>query len=136
MTTTRRNLGRFASLAAIFLALLVCTSAVQAAEVSPSLSKKELKTLSATPAGHQRLAAYYQEKAQYLRAKAQEFSTQADYLGTQPAMMESKQGISCNCTNHYRYFSKLYAQEAKEAETLAAHHEQLAEDYKSKSINQ
>ena len=136
MTTTHRNFGRLAPLVAFFLALLVCTSAVQAAEVSPSLSKKELKTLSATPAGHQRLAAYYQEKAQYLRAKAQKFSAQADYLATQPATIESKQGISCNCTSHYRYFSKIYAQEAKDAETLAARHEQLAEDYKSKSVNQ
>jgi|SRR5882672_7211847 len=133
MTTTHRNFGRFAPLAAIFLALLVCTSAVQAAEVSPSLSKKELKALSATPAGHQRLAAYYREKAQHLRAKAQEFSAQADYLATQPATIESKQGISCNCTSHYRYFSKLYAQEAKDAETLAAHQEQLAQEDQSRS---
>ena len=82
------------------------------AQTPASLSKKELKTLSATPAGHERLAAYYRDIAQHLREKAQEFSTQADYLATQPAMMKSKQGISCNCTNHYRYFSKLYAQEA------------------------
>jgi hypothetical protein len=133
MTTTHRNFGQLASLAALFLALLVCTSAVQAAEVSPSLSKKELKRLSATPAGHERLAAYYREKAQHLRAKAQEFSAQANYLATQPATIESKQGISCNCTSHYRYFSKLYVREAKDAETLAAHQEQLAQEYQSKS---
>ena len=133
MTTTHRNFGRFASLAALFLALLVCASAVQAAEVSPSLSKKELESLSATPAGHERLAAYYREKAQHLRAKAQEFSAQADYLATQPATIESKQGISCNCTSHYRYFSKLYAREASEAETLAARQEQLAQEYQSRS---
>jgi siderophore synthetase component len=137
MTTTHRNFGQLALLAAIFLALLVGALVIEtAAQTAPSLSKKELKTLSATPAGHQRLAAYYQEKAQYLRAKAQKFSAQADYLATQPATIESKQGISCNCTSHYRYFSKIYAQEAKDAETLAARHEQLAEDYKSKSVNQ
>ena len=133
MATAHRNFGRLVSLAALFLALLVGTSAVQAAEASSSLSKKELKALSATPAGHQRLAAYYREKAQHLRGKAQEFSAQADYLATQPATIESKQGISCNCTSHYRYFSKLYAREASEAETLAAHQEQLAQDYQSKS---
>lgn len=133
MTTTHRNFGRFTSLAALFLALLVCTSAVQAAEASPSLSKKELKSLSATPAGHERLAAYYRERAQHLRAKALEFSAQADYLATQPATIESKQGISCNCTSHYRYFSKIYAREASEAETLAAHQEQLAQEYQSRS---
>ena len=61
---------------------------------------------------------------------------EADHLATQPATIESKQGISCNCTAHYRYFSKLYAQEAKDAEMLAAHHEQLVEGYKSGSGNQ
>jgi len=137
MTTTHRNFGQLAPLAAIFLALLVGAMVVEtAAQTAPSLSKKELETLSATPAGHQRLAAYYQEKAQHLRAKSQKFSAQADYLATQPATIESKQGISCNCASHYRYFSKIYAQEAKDAETLAAYHEQLAEDYKSKSVNQ
>jgi len=80
--------------------------------------------MSATPADQERLAAYYREKAEHLRAKAQEFAAQADYLATQPATIESKQGISCHCTSHYRYFSKLYAQEAKDAETLAAQHEQ------------
>jgi septal ring factor EnvC (AmiA/AmiB activator) len=135
MTHTHKNFGRLAT--AVILALLACTLAVQAtAETTASLSKKELKTLSATPAGHERLAVYYRDKAQHLREKAQEFSAEADHLATQPATMESKQGISCNCTAHYRYFSKLYAQEAKDAETLAAHHKQLAEDYKSGSGNQ
>jgi len=109
------------------MALLTCTVIVQAAAENPAnLSKKELKTLSATPANHERLAAYYREKAEHLRAKAQEFAAQADYLASQPATIESKQGISCNCTSHYRYFSKLYLQEAKDAETLAAQHEQLS----------
>ena len=137
MTPTHRDFGRLAPSAAVILALLACTMVIRvSAQTPPSLSKKELKTLAATPAGHQRLAAYYQEKAQHLRKKAEQFSAQADYLTTQPATIESKQGISCNCTSHYRYFSKLYAQEAKDAETLAAHHEQLAEEYKSKSVNQ
>jgi len=42
-----------------------------------------------------------------------------------PASIELKQGISCNCTSHYRYLSKLYAQEAKDSELLAAQQEQL-----------
>ena len=82
--------------------------------------------MSATPADQERLAAYYRGKAEHLRTKAQEFAAQADYLATQPATMESKQGISCNCTSHYRYFSKVYAQEAKGAEMLAAKHEQVS----------
>jgi hypothetical protein len=127
MTNTHRTFGRLAALMTLSLALLGCTVVIRAAAETPeSLSKKEMKTLSATLANHERLAAYYREKAEQLRAKAQEFAAQADYLATQPATIESKQGISCNCTSHYRYFSKLFAQEAKSAETLAAQHEQLS----------
>ena len=137
MTHTHRNFGRLATSAAIILALFTGTLTVQAtAQTSASLSKAELKTLPATPGGHERLAAYYRDKAQRLREKAQKFSDEADYLATQPATIESKQGISSNSASHYRYFSKLYAQQAKDADALAAHHEKLAEDYKSKSVNQ
>jgi hypothetical protein len=132
MTSTRYNFGRLATLIAISLALFACSSVLPtAAQTPPSLSKKELKALSATPADQERLAAYYRDKAQNLRAKAREFSIQADYLATQPATIESKQGISCNCTSHYRYFSKLYAQEAEDAENLAAKHDQLARNSKA-----
>ena len=131
MTNTHHIFGRHATVTAICLVLLAstfaCTVVVPAIGQTPaSLGKKEMKTLSATPANHERLAAYYRDKAEHLRAKAQEFSAQADYLATQPATIESKQGISCNCTSHYRYFSKVYAQEARDAETLAAQHEQLS----------
>jgi hypothetical protein len=124
MTNTHHTFGRLAVLT-LALALLACTVAVgAAARTRASLSEKETESLSATPANHERLAAYYREKAEHLRAKAQEFAAQADYLATQAATVESKQGISCNCTSHYRYFSKLYVQEARDAETLAAQHEQ------------
>jgi len=136
MTNTHRNFGRLVILPTMFLALLACTVVVPAvAQTPPNLSNKELKTLLATaktPADQEQLAAYYRDKAQHLRAKAQEFSAQADYLATQPATIESKQGISCNCTSHYRYFAKQYAQEATDAEKLAAEHDQLAQDYQSK----
>ena len=137
MTNTHRILGRFVILPAVFLALLASTVVVHAAAPSsPSLSKKELKTLLATantPADQERLATYYRDKAQRLKAKAQEFSTEADYLATQPATIESKQGISCNCTSHYRYFSKLYTEESKDAETQASQHEQLAQQYRAQA---
>ena len=131
MTNTHPIFGRHATLAAICRVLFACTfvgTVVVPAvgQTPPSLSKRELKTLSATPADQERLAAYYRNKAEHLSAKAQEFSAHADYLATQPATIESKQGISCNCTSHYRYFSRVYAQEAKDAETLAAQHEQLS----------
>lgn len=54
----------------------------------------------------------------------------AETLAKQPAAMESKQGISCNCEFHYRYFAKLYEEEARKSELLAAKHEQMARDYR------
>jgi septal ring factor EnvC (AmiA/AmiB activator) len=131
MAHTHRNLGRRITLAVVFPALLSCALVTGvAAETSPSLSKNELKTLRAnakTPADHQRLAIYYRDKAQRLTAQAQEFSAQADRFATQPATIESKQGISCNCARHYRYFAELYAQQAKEYETLAEKHAKLSQ---------
>src|SRR5258708_3422172 len=139
MTNTHHNFRQVITLTAVSLVLLACTlEARAAAQIPPSISKKELKTLLATaktPAEQERLAAYYRDKAQDLKAKAQEFSAQADYLATQPSAIEgkctrsflSKQGISCNGTSHYRYFSTLYAQEAEDAEALAAQHHQLAQ---------
>src|SRR3979411_1693524 len=133
MTNIYHAFGRLAVLT-LSLALLACTVVVRAAAETPaSLSKKELKTMSATPADQESLAAYYREKAEHLRAKAQEFAAQADYLATQPATIESKQGISCNCTSHYRYFSKRYSEESKDAETLASQHAQLAQQYRAQA---
>jgi septal ring factor EnvC (AmiA/AmiB activator) len=126
MTNTNHNYGKLVTLT-VSLALLVGASFAQ---TPPSLSKQELKTLLATaktPSDQERLASYYRDKAEHLRAKAQEFNAQADYLATQPATVESKQGISCNCTSHYRFWAKQYAQDAKDADTLAAQHEQLAQ---------
>jgi hypothetical protein len=144
MTNTHHNLGRVVTVAAVFLAVLAGTVVV--AQTPPSISANELKTLTIsnkelktlvatakTPADQERLAAYYRDKAQYLRAKAQEFSAQAVSMAGLPAVLESKQGIGCQCAFHYRYFSKLYAQEAEDAEVLAAQHKQLAQDYQSKA---
>src|ERR1700730_13870233 len=147
MTNTHHNFGRVVIVAAVFLAVLACTVVV--AQTPPSISTKELKTVSIskkelktllatakTPADQERLATYYRDRAQHLRAKAREFSDQADSMASLPAVLESKKGIGCQCAFHYRYFSKLYAQEAEDAEALAAQHNQLAQDYQSKAAQQ
>jgi hypothetical protein len=130
MTRTPDNFARHVLLSVISLALLASTVAVAAtAQTIPSLSKKEVKTLLATaktPADQEQLAAYYRDKAKDLRAKAQEFAARAESMQGLPAVYESKQGIACQCAFHYRYFSQLYRQEAKDADARAAQHEQLA----------
>jgi hypothetical protein len=137
MTRTHHNFARPAILTAISLALLGFAIVDRTvAQTPPNLSKKEVKTLLATaktPADQEQLAAYYRDKAKDLRAKAQEFAARAESMQGSPAVYESKQGIACQCAFHYRYFSKLYAQEAKDADRLAAQHDQLA---KSKAAQQ
>jgi hypothetical protein len=125
MTNKHHKIARLMTLVVVTSALLSGALVVEVtAETSASLSKKELKTLLATAntaADHQRLAEYYRNKAERLTAKAQEFSAEADRLATQPATVESKQGISCNCPSHYRYWSKRYAQEARDSGVQSCH---------------
>jgi hypothetical protein len=115
----------------VILALLLSLAASTAiAGESQQLTKKELKTLLATAktsTDQQKLAAHDHEKARQLTAKAQDFAEHADLLATEPATVESKQGISCQCTSRYRYFSKRFSEEAKEAENQAAQHDHLAQ---------
>jgi len=132
MTIACYSLKRVAAGMLLSLALIACTLQVgAAAQSSPMLNKKELKLLLAsakTSADEQKLVSYYRAKAERLTIKSQDFAKQADFLATQPATIESKQGIACNCASHYRYFSKQYAREAREAEALAEKHEQLARE--------
>jgi hypothetical protein len=130
MSKKQDKVARHVLLIVIGFSLFACTVVVGAiAQTAPTLSKKEVKTLLATaktPADQEQLAAYYRDKAKDLRAKAQEFAARAESMQGLPAVYESKQGIACQCAFHYRYFSQLYRQEAKDADTLAAQHEQLA----------
>ena len=130
MSKTQDKVARHVLLIVIGFSLFACTVVVGAiAQTAPTLSKKEVKTLlvtAKTPADQERLAAYYRDKARDLREKAQQFAARAESMQGLPAVYESKQGIACQCAFHYRYFSQLYRQEAKDADTLAAQHEQLA----------
>jgi hypothetical protein len=136
MTNTRHNFRRLAILTALSMALLACTGVVRAvAETPTSLSKKELKTFSATPADQERLAAYYRNKAEHLRARAQEFSAQADYLATQPATIKSNRVFPATVQATIAISQSYIRKEAKDAEALAAQHEKLAEDYRSKTVH-
>ena len=115
-----RGLRRIARpLTVIGISIVLLSGLAAVGESGSTLSKKQLKTLLATastPADHEKIAVYYHDKAKRLNAKAQEFSAQADHYATQPATIESKQGISCLCTSHFRHFAKLYAQEAQESD--------------------
>jgi hypothetical protein len=131
MTKKHHNLLQHVLLIVISLALFAGAVVVgAAAQTAPMLSKREVKILLATaktPADQERLARYYRDKAEHLRAKAQEYSARADSLEGQPPILESKQGGACPCALPFRHLAKQYSQEAKDAEALAAQHEQLAQ---------
>jgi hypothetical protein len=136
MKNKYQKVARHMMFVVLSLVVLSGALAVEAtAETSASLSKKELKTLlttAKTPAGHQRLAAYYRDKAQRLTAKAQEFSAQADSLATQTGTIDGKTRVARQIAqSHYRYLAKLSAQEAKDSEMLAAQHEQFTQNDQS-----
>jgi hypothetical protein len=137
MKTASLNFKRAVGWTVVAFTLLGSSLSV-AAEKSGTLSMKELKNLAASgnPADQQKLAEYYKDKAQRLTTKSEEFAKQAEILAKQPATIESKQGISCNCPSHFRYFSKRYAQEAAEAQTEAERHERLAQEYSAKKAVQ
>ncbi len=140
MKNDRYKVTRRMTLAALSMVLFSCILLPgAAADMSASLTKKELKTLLATaktPADHARLAAYYRNKAQHLRQEEQEYSAQAASLATQPTAVEgkcsrsflSKQGTSCNSASHYKYFAEESAKKAKDAEAMAAQQQQLSQN--------
>ena len=137
MKTARRNFRRVVGWTVAAFTLLGCSLSV-AADKSGTLSKKELYNLAASrnPADQQTLAKYYKDKAHRLTTQSEEFAKQAEILAKQPATIESKQGISCNCPSHFRYLSKLYTQEAAEAQAEAERHERLAQEYSAKKAAQ
>ena len=92
--------------------------------------------IAATETYQQALAKYYKDKAHSLTTKSEEFARQAEILAKQPATIESKQGISCNCPSHFRYFAKIYAQEAADAQAEGERHERLAREYSAQKAAQ
>jgi hypothetical protein len=137
MKTSSLNFKRLVRWTILAFTLLGCNLSF-AAEKSGTLNKKELKNLAASrnPVDQQTLAKYYQDRAHNLTTRSEEFARQAEILAKQPATIESKQGISCNCPSHFRYFSKRYAQEAGEAQAEAERHERLVQEYSVKKAAQ
>jgi hypothetical protein len=117
------------------IAMQLFCSLNAAAQPEQVFSRKQFKTMLATaktPSDEQKIAAYYRSQAQLLDRKAQEFSEQAALYAGQPATIESKQGISCLCPGHFRYFAKLYAQQAQDSNERANEHARIAEELLNK----
>jgi hypothetical protein len=131
-----KNVHRLLSTVAV-LAALVALSSVSVYSVAQDKkssvpTRKELVTLLKTakePPEHRRIAAYYRQEAARLMQSAEEHSELAAiYQQKHPfAAMESKHGDAFGQgASHCKKFAQLAKEQAKEAEALAALHEDMA----------
>lgn len=115
-----------------FLALSSFVPASLAAENKSVISKKELKTLLKTarePVEHRKIAEYYRQEAQRLTASSKEHAELAAIYAKNPPFpaMEAKHGTAFGQgAPHCNRWAQLDAEQAKEAEALAAIHEDMA----------
>jgi hypothetical protein len=120
--------------AALIVALVTVsfTSVYSVAQDQRVPTKKELVTLLKTanePADHLRIAAYYDQQAERLRQSAKEHSDLAlIYAKHQPFLsMEAKHGDAFpQGASHCRKWAQLIAEQASEADALAALHKGMA----------
>jgi hypothetical protein len=128
--TTRINI--LAALTIITLALSSFVPVATATKNKPVISKKELKVLLRTaqePPEHRKIADYYRQEAQRLTASAKEHEALAEIYAKNPPFpaMESKHGTSFGQgAPHCHHWAQLDTEQAKEAEALAALHEDMA----------
>jgi hypothetical protein len=108
-----------------------------AAQNNQAISKNQLKVLlksAKQPAEHEKIAAYYRNEAARLTQSAKEHEELAAIYKQNPPnpAMESKHGSSVEGATHCNRWAELDAEQAKEAEALAALHEGMAKDAEKK----
>ena len=120
---------------AFVLALVLASSLFStyaAASENQVITKKEFKTLLKTakePVEHRKIAAYYRQEAVRLTASAREHEELAEVYAKNPRFpaMEAKHGTAfAQGAPHCKRWAELSAEQAKEAEALAAMHEEMA----------
>lgn len=134
----KARINVFAAVVAVVLALSSFAPFATAAKDKATISKKELKVLLRTakePVEHRKIAEYYRQEAQRLTASSKEHAELAEIYAKNPpnAAMESKHGTAFGQgAPHCRKFAQLQAEAAKEAEDLAALHEEMAKKAEQK----
>ena len=97
------------------------------------ITKKEFKTLLKTakePVEHRKIAEYYRQEAARLTASAREHEELAEIYAKNPPFpaMEAKHGASFGQgAPHCKRWAELSSEQAKEALSLAAMHEEMAQ---------
>lgn len=116
--------------AIVALTLVSVTPAYSASGDKESvISKKELKVLLKTasePADHRKIAEYYRHEAKNLARRAKEHEEMGAMYQKNPLPYEGKFSYGTVGLSHCRKFAELDAQEVKEAEALAALHDDMA----------
>jgi hypothetical protein len=119
-------------IALAFASFATVNSVAAENKAKPTISKKELKVLLKTakePVEHQKIAAYYRQEAARLNQSAKEHEELAELYAKNPpnAAMEAKHGTAFGQgAPHCHRWAELDAEQAKEAEALAALHEDMA----------
>lgn len=129
MKTTKFNL--IAALTIVALALLSFVPVAMAEKHKPVLSKKELKVLLNTakePPEHRKIAEHYRQEAQQLTASSKEHAELADVYAKNPtpSMVAKPWDAFRQAASNCRRSSELLLEAAKQAESLAALHEDMA----------
>ena len=100
---------------------------------------REFKTLLKTakePPEHRKIAEYYRQEAQRLTASSKEHAEMAEFYAKNPPFpraLEAKHGDVAMGASHCRKWAELESEEAKEAESLAALHEEMAKAAEQKA---
>lgn len=122
-------------LAFVLMLSLACASLSTLAVASETkvITKKEFKTLLKTakePVEHRKIAEYYRQEAARLTASAKEHEELAEIYAKNPPFpaMEAKHGTSfAQGAPHCKRWAELSSEQAKEALSLAAMHEEMAQ---------
>jgi hypothetical protein len=129
----KTHMHLFAVLTVAVLAVLSFPAFMSAqGTLNTPVSKKEFKALLKTakePSEHRKIADYYRQEAQRLTVSSKEHAEMAEFYAKNPPFpraLESKHGDTVMGASHCRKWAELNADEAKEAESLAALHEDMA----------
>lgn len=101
----------------------------QAQTKSAQISKKKLKVLlsnAKTATDHQEIATYYRQEAQRLTSSSREHLEMAAIYAKKPPIPNPKGGPWLGAVAHCQRLAQLDAEEAREADALAALHEEEA----------
>lgn len=93
---------------------------------------KHLLNNTRTPADHLRLAAYYRHRAQKLRNRSEAHEAEAQGYASR-SVFEPKTGIPGGLLRHCREWAWRYAEDAKQADALAAVHDKLSQQMQNAS---